>query len=144
MTSTLNTIESATPCYDAQLASDQIIKTDRLGRIRIKPEHREALLDKFEQSGMSGQQFAKQYGVKYTTFAHWCQKRRRNKASHLEGINIDDHQIVNSLTEVVARGRQPSAAIKLTLGHNVELSLSSEGQIPLVAKLIKALQSHVS
>ena len=46
-----------------------LIKTDCIGRIRVRPEHREKLLDAFESSNMSGQKFAEHCGVKYQTFA---------------------------------------------------------------------------
>ena len=56
-----------------------LLKTDRLGRVRMPAETRELILDRFESSGLSGQGFAAQIGVKYTTFASWVQKRRRER-----------------------------------------------------------------
>src|SRR5271156_4683427 len=56
---------------------DQIVKVDRIGRIKTPRERREALLAEFDRSGMSGQQFAKWAGIKYGTFITWVQKRRR-------------------------------------------------------------------
>lgn len=143
MTSTSNTIEPTTTSNGLECAKP-LIKTDRLGRIRIKPQHREALLDKFEQSGMSGQQFAKLHGIKYTTFASWNQKRRRSRATYPEVADVYDHQLMDSLTEVVSLGSNSSHEVKLQLGGKVQLSLTSEEQIPLVTKLIAALQVHVS
>jgi len=143
MTSTSNTIEPMTASNELECAKP-LIKTDRLGRIQIKPQHREALLDKFEQSGMSGQQFAKLHGIKYPTFASWNQKRRRSRGTYPEVADAHDHQLVNSLTEVVSLGSHMSNEVKLQLGGKVELSLTSEEQIPLVSKLIAALQVHVS
>ena len=58
-----------------------ILKTDRLGRVIIPKAQREALLDEFAKSGMSGQAFAAWAGVKYQTFATWVQKRRRQQRS---------------------------------------------------------------
>ncbi len=49
--------------------SEIILKTDCLGRVRILPETRELILDRFEASGQSGQAFASHIGVKYSTFA---------------------------------------------------------------------------
>jgi hypothetical protein len=40
---------------------------------------REALLDEFEKSGVSGAKFARLAGVKYATFAGWVLKRRRQR-----------------------------------------------------------------
>jgi transposase-like protein len=60
------------------------LKTDVLGRVRMPADRREAILDAFEQSGMNGQAFARQIGVKYPTFATWVQKRRRRRGTYPE------------------------------------------------------------
>jgi hypothetical protein len=36
-------------------------------------------LEEFSKSGMSGAQFAKWAGVKYSTFAYWVQQRRKEQ-----------------------------------------------------------------
>jgi len=59
-----------------------ILKTDDRGRVRTPVDRREALLDEFERSGVSGMKFAQLAGIKYATFANWIQKRRRTR----EGI----------------------------------------------------------
>ncbi len=41
-----------------------ILKTDRLGRVKVPVEQREQILDEFEGSGMSGQALAGHIGVK--------------------------------------------------------------------------------
>ena len=56
---------------------DEVLKTDAIGRVWVKPARREALLDEFERGGTSAQAFAKLVGVNYQTFASWVQKRRR-------------------------------------------------------------------
>ena len=43
---------------------DELLKADVLGRVRVRPEHRERMLDAFESSWMSGQAFAIHYGIK--------------------------------------------------------------------------------
>ena len=48
-----------------------ILKTDGLGRVRTSLAQREALLDAFERSGLSGMQFAALHGLKYPSFANW-------------------------------------------------------------------------
>ena len=53
------------------------LKTDGLGRVRVNAKHREAMLDAYEASSMTGVKFAAAHGVKYPTFASWLQKRRR-------------------------------------------------------------------
>ena len=49
----------------------EVLKTDKRGRVRVPVERREALLDEFEKSGMSGAKFARLAGIKYATFANW-------------------------------------------------------------------------
>ena len=46
-------------------------------RARVSAQRREALLDEFERSGLSGALFARRAGLKYPTFAAWVQNRRR-------------------------------------------------------------------
>ena len=62
----------------AGLEDGQILKQDELGRVRMPPERREALLAEFERSGMSGAAFARWTGIKYTTLAHWRQMKKRH------------------------------------------------------------------
>jgi hypothetical protein len=46
-----------------------------LVRVTLCCKQREAMLDAFVASGMSGQAFALQHGIKIQTFASWIQKR---------------------------------------------------------------------
>jgi len=61
---------------------EAILKTDLLGRVRTPREHREMVLDEFERSGLSGERFATLAGIKYSTFATWAQKRRRQRDAY--------------------------------------------------------------
>src|ERR1700758_2999919 len=72
MGSTMNTTPS----------DETILKIDVLGRVKTPAARREQLLDEFERSGLSGQQFAELVGVKYQTFATWAQKRRRQRGTY--------------------------------------------------------------
>ncbi len=51
-----------------QMRSDQLIATDSRGRVLVAKERREALLDEFERSGVSGVEFEKPAELKYPTF----------------------------------------------------------------------------
>jgi hypothetical protein len=63
----------------------EILKRDVLGRVKMPAARREALLDEFEQSGVSGAKFSALVGVKYTTFASWRQARERRKRQRGRG-----------------------------------------------------------
>jgi len=61
-------------------AKQEILKVDSRGRVRTPPERREALLDGFERSGLSGRRFAKMVRVAPLTFSAWVCQRRRKRA----------------------------------------------------------------
>lgn len=143
MTSTTNDINE-TSVVETEATEAPLIKTDRLGRLQITPEHRQMLLDKFDESGMSGLEFAKLHGIKYPTFAHWCQKRKRERNAGPEEIDSKDLKIMDSLREVVTDEFSANQALKIQLGTGIEVSITSESQLALASKLIQQLQSDVS
>jgi hypothetical protein len=59
----------------------EVLKQDARGRVRTPVARREALLDEFEKSGMSGAAFARLSGIKYATFAAWAAKRRKGRTA---------------------------------------------------------------
>jgi hypothetical protein len=61
---------------------DEVLKSDVLGRVHTPPERRNALLNEFERSGLTGQKFAAMVGVKYQTFASWRHKRRKDRGEY--------------------------------------------------------------
>ena len=63
----------------SRIVEPVILKTDGLGRVRTPVAQREALLDAFERSGLSGMKFAALHGVKYTSFAYWVPRRKRQR-----------------------------------------------------------------
>jgi transposase-like protein len=58
-------------------AGEGILVQDRVGRVRTPRARREALVEEYEKSGMSGVAFAEHVGMKYPTLASWVQKKRR-------------------------------------------------------------------
>jgi hypothetical protein len=59
------------------MLKSEILRQDRRGRVRVPVQRREALLDEFEKSGVSGAKFAQLAGIKYATFAGWMRKRHK-------------------------------------------------------------------
>ena len=57
------------------------MKQDARGRVRTPRDRREAILEEFASSGVSGAQFARLAGIKYATFANWVQQRRKKRAT---------------------------------------------------------------
>ena len=60
-----------------QEEAGQILSQDARGRVLVGRERRDALLEEYDRSGMSGVRFAKYVGIKYTTLAYWLKRRRR-------------------------------------------------------------------
>ena len=58
-------------------SGSEILKVDEVGRVRTPPEKREAMLAEYDRSGMTGAQFARFVGVRYSTLMYWLQKRRK-------------------------------------------------------------------
>ena len=67
---------------------DQILIQDSRGRVRTPRERREALIEEYERSGMSGIAFAKEHGIKYTTLASWIQKKKKRTSSDQKGPEV--------------------------------------------------------
>jgi hypothetical protein len=120
------------------LGQDQIVKVDRIGRIKTPRERREALLAEFDRSGMSGQQFAKWAGIKYGTFITWVQKRRRKGAPGKAEV-----QWVEAVLEKATAKKSdanPNATVMIVQGAGgVRLELSEEHHVLWAAKLLRHL-----
>ena len=54
----------------------ELIRVDTGGRRRYTEEFRREAVSAFGRSGMSGVQFARRCGVKYSTFAKWAKRAR--------------------------------------------------------------------
>lgn len=112
----------------------ELLKVDSKGRVQVSEERREALLEEFDRSGMSGATFAKHYGIKYTTFAHW--KRMRKRATAKEPTKKSGRFLLVS-------GTSPATGPSLTveLPHGAKMSIASERDAHLAAVLLRALES---
>ena len=128
-----------------------ILKRDSRGRVLTTQEQRRALLQAFENSGLSGPQFARVAGINYQTFATWRQQHKRQACETKDSSNLDTGMV--GFVEAVMQGPQDAASAlslspprSVTLrfyvakGMPLELKLSHRDQLPLVAAFIKALQ----
>ncbi len=124
-----------------------ILKTDVLGRVRMPADRREAILDAFEQSGMSGQAFAAQIGVKYPTFATWVQKRRRQRGQYpekkLSGPVSSEFTFVEAQMEK-APVESSQGVLEVQTAEGVKLMIRSQDEVALAAQLIRSLNKPQS
>lgn len=122
-----------------------ILKTDVLGRVKIGRDHREALLDAFEQGGASGKAFARDHGVNYQTFASWIQKRRRERGLYPAMKRLPSAPMKLTLAEVEVPSTTPSPAagspIEIALPGGLVIRAGEGASLSSVVELVKALRS---
>lgn len=132
------------------ILGDQILKRDSLGRVRTPVERRDALLDEFERSGMSGTKFAGFIGVKYQTLASWIQKRRREgKRAQARrsgaGQPLPDCALKLQWVEAVVEKETSSAAVgglQVHLPGGARMEITDVRQAALAAELLRGLTSQ--
>lgn len=117
-----------------------IIKTDEIGRRHTPATRREELLDEFERSGLSGPKFAALTGIKYSTFAAWASRRRKQQDTGSQAP-LKPADSVRWLEALVDPGPSAVAAgVVLRLPGHVSLELTQPNQASLIASLIRALE----
>jgi hypothetical protein len=133
----------------SMMGADQIVKMDRMGRVKTPRERREALLAEFDRSGMSGQQFAKWAGIKYGTFITWVQKRRKASVPPTDdkpasGESKSEVRWVEAVMENTAAQppttKAPSGVMIVQGSGGVRLELSEERHVLWAAKLLRHLE----
>jgi hypothetical protein len=129
------------------MPADQIVKVDRIGRIKTPRERREALLEEFDKSGMSGQQFAKWAGIKYGTFITWVQKRRRKSVVAAIADKAQGKEEVRWVEAVMEKATPPKQGAATVAGamivhgaSGLRLELSEERHVLWAAKLLRHLE----
>ncbi len=129
---------------------DQILKRDRLGRVKTPRDRREALLAEFDRSGLSGAQFAKWAGIKYGTFITWVQRRKRQaetnpvQAQPVAAAPAAEVRWVEAVRDEVPEKKPPAPAAPATMvvrgPGGVRLELCEERHVLWAAKLLRHLE----
>ena len=142
---------------------DELLKVDALGRVRVSPQRRDALLDAFESCGVSAMEFAAHVGIKYQTFATWRQKRNRERqaggaplvslsaspALPRTGVQWLEAVLENPVAE--ARGESmvpgvdmvsPVPLLNVVLPGGARLEIGNGAQAKLAAMLLRELESR--
>lgn len=121
-------------------------KRDALGRVKVPKAHREALLDEFERSSLSGVQFARASGVHYQTFAWWVQQRRHARGEYARKPRVPSAalRLVEAVVSAPAANQAegPSGRgrpLEVLLPGGARVLLTDAAQVPLVAQLLRAL-----
>ena len=128
----------------------EIPKTDSLGRVRTSRQRREAILDDFEQSAISGVAYARRHGINYQTFANWIQKRRRARGDYDKGKPAEEESATGggmelTLAEVRVEAPappEPAIGLRVELPGGASLVIEEATQTELAARLIRQLSSR--
>lgn len=120
---------------------DEVLKSDVLGRVRTPPERREALLDEFERSGLTGQKFAALVGVKYQTFASWRHKRQKlgegRRKLDLAAASAGQTKSIQWFEAVT--GTEEVRELRVDLPGGASVTISDGKQAALAARLLREL-----
>lgn len=119
-----------------------LIKVDTIGRVRTAAPQREALLDAYETSGLSGPEFAARHGVKYQTFATWLQKRKRRTGGYPAMAAPDGGGAFPLLlAEVECPDRLPPSTVPLEirLPGGATVAIHGDAQLGLAVELLRQL-----
>lgn len=117
----------------------EVLRQDVRGRVRIPGGKREAILDAFEASGMSGAAFARQWGLKYPTFANWVQRRRRDREKGPESRTAT--KSISLVEALVGQDFSANAGLKIEAPGGIKLWVRRREEIALAVELVKALSS---
>jgi transposase-like protein len=116
----------------------EILKVDEVGRVRTPPEKREAMLAEYDRSGMTGAQFARFVGVRYSTLMYWLQKRRKETGQSEEGATLgNDHP--RWLEARVEGEVAKSENLVVEMGGGVRMFVGNRTQAALAGELLRAM-----
>jgi transposase-like protein len=118
----------------------EILKVDEAGRVRTPPEKREAILAEYERSGMTGAQFARFVGVRYSTLMYWLQKRRKGAGQGEEMVSSrNDHP---RWLEARVEGEVPnSEKVIVEIGGGIRMLIGNRAQATLAGEVLRAIGS---
>ena len=128
-------------------ATEEVLRTDVLGRVKTPRARQEALLDEFERSGVSGQKFAALVGINYQTFATWVQRRRKAQGKYpartkrLRGPAAKVAEPLRLLEAVVEKASLATTGepLRVPLPGGGWVEVGDARQAALAAELVRAL-----
>jgi len=120
----------------------KLLSADARGRVRVPAGRREALLDEFERSGLSGVKFAQLAGIKYQTFAVWARKRRAVRSGQV--IEEGSGRSMSFVEAVLDRGSgdwSDDHGLVIELPGGSRMQIKSPTQLQMAAELLRMLAS---
>ena len=118
--------------------SHEILKVDSQGRVQVPKKRREALLEEFDRSGMTGAAFARHYGIRYTTFAYWLRARRIKQQQPRRKAG-EKFLLIEAKPEESSSGQE---SLDVELPNGCKVSVHSRNEAELAAVLINSLRTE--
>jgi transposase-like protein len=120
-------------------SGSEILKVDEVGRVRTPLEKREAMLAEYERSGMTGAQFARFVGVRYSTLMYWLQKGRKGAGKGQEKASSrNDHpRWLEAQVEEGAAAKSENLVVEM--GAGVRILVSNRRQAALAGEVLRAI-----
>ena len=124
--------------------TNEVLRQDRRGRVRVPRGRRDALLDEFSRGGVSAAEFARMAGIKYSTFANWLQERRKARPSVVEesrevlvggGVRLLEAVVED---RVIGTARN-NAGLCIELPGGGRLTVHSPAQLAMTAELLNLM-----
>ena len=119
-------------------SGSEILKVDEVGRVRTPPEKREAMLAEYERSGMSGAQFARFVGVRYSTLMYWLQKRGKGAGQGEERASPRNDQ-PRWLEARVEGEVSKSEKVVVEMGGGIRMLIGNRRQAALAGEVLRAM-----
>ena len=118
---------------------ENLLQADERGRVRVSRDRRDALLEEFEKSGMSGAKFARLAGIKYPTFMYWLKRREARESEGATGL--PEGRSVSFVEAVIdgSCGRTAPEGLSIELAGGARLRVESPIQLRLAAELLRML-----
>ena len=140
------TSTNAATSLSVATAQGSLLKLDTRGRVRTSKERRQAILAEFDHSGVSGAQFAKLTGLRYSTFAGWVSRQRKARAEPqvTKRSVAPTQRAPRRWVEATMDPPTPSPGLRVQLPGGVQLELTSPAQVPLVVALVQGLQPRAA
>jgi hypothetical protein len=113
------------------------LKVDEAGRVQMPPGKREAMLLEYDRSGMTGAQFARFVGVRYSTLMYWLQKRRKEAGPSGPTAAQPAHP---RWLEARVEGEVPKCEkLVVEVGGGVRMLVGSRTQAALAGEVLRAM-----
>jgi len=124
------------------MSETAVLKTDTVGRVQTPHDRRETLLEEFDRSGLSAARFATLVGIKYSTFAAWVARRRKQRGEVSAPARAGEpvrwlEAVVRDAQTPVSR---PVVPLTLRLPGGRAIELNGLDQVELAAALVRALE----